>query len=100
MQNSVKFCNDLVRYILGRLQQKFAHIITVALLYHVQNIVVIGWVHFTPEHYKFWSYFKFIQNNVSGTDARRLILTKKYIPSTMHTVCNLFWFVVVLQQHI
>ena len=100
MQDSMKFCNDLVRLILGWLQQKFAHIKTVAMLYHVHDIVVIGSVHFKPEHYKFWSYFKFIRNIVSGTDARRLIPTKKYIPSTMHTVCNLFWFVVVLQQHI
>ena len=50
-------------------QQNFAHVMTVTLPWRVQNFVVIGKVHFKPEHCKIWSNFKFDRNIVSGTVA-------------------------------
>ena len=53
---------------------------TVTLLWHVQNFVVIGRVHFTPEYYKFWSNFEFHQIIISGTGARSEVEVTKTIP--------------------
>ena len=51
----LKLCNTLVHNILGQSQQNFAHATTVTLLCSTQNFVVNNWVHFKPEHCKFWS---------------------------------------------
>ena len=67
--NSMKFCNALVHNIFGRSQRNFAHVVTVTLSWHVQNLVVIGWSYFEWEHSKIWSNFKFDRNLVSGMGA-------------------------------
>ena len=50
-------------------QRNFAHNTTVTLSWCVKNFILIGIVHFTPEHYIFWSNFEFNRNIVSGTGA-------------------------------
>ena len=47
---------ERVRWIrFNRSQRNFAHVMTVILLWRVQNFVVISRVHIKPEHCKFWS---------------------------------------------
>ena len=65
----MKFWNALVHNKFGQSQWNFAHVMTVTLSWHVQNFIVIGWAHFKPEHYKFWSNFKFDRNIINGTGA-------------------------------
>ena len=51
-------------------QRNFVHITTVTLLWRIQNFIVIGRVHFKPQHCKVWSNFEFHRNIISGTGAR------------------------------
>ena len=51
----------------NRSQRHFAHVTTVTLSVRAPNSVVIGRMHFKPEHWKFWSNFEFDRNIVSGT---------------------------------
>ena len=53
--NSTKIQNTLVFNILNRSKRYFAHVTTVTLSWRVQNIVVIGSVHFTLECFEFSS---------------------------------------------
>ena len=66
----MKIQNALVSNILDRSQRYFAHVTTVTLSWRVQNIVVIGRVHFTLECFEFSSNFEFDRNMLSGTGAR------------------------------
>ena len=65
-----KIQNALVSNMLDRSQRYFAHVTTVTLSWHVQNIVVIGRVYFTLECFEFSSNFEFDRNMLSGTGAR------------------------------
>ena len=46
------------------------HMSRVLLSWCVQNFVVIGWIYYEQEYYKFLLNFKFDQNIISGTGAR------------------------------
>ena len=70
MRNSIKFSNALVHNIFGRSQRNYAHVMTAALLWHVQHFVVIGWAHFKPDPCNLWSNYELDQNTISGTSAR------------------------------
>ena len=50
-------------------QKNFAHVMTVTLLWCMENFIVIGRVQFKPEHDKFWSNFEFDQTIVSDMGA-------------------------------
>ena len=65
--NSMKIQNALVSNIFDRSQRYFAHVTTVTLSWRVQNIVVIGHLHFTLECFEFSSNFEFDRNMLSGT---------------------------------
>ena len=69
----MKIQNALVSNILDRSQRYFAHVTTVTLSWRVQNIVVIGRVHFTLEYFEFSSNFEFDRNMLSGTGASILL---------------------------
>ena len=60
----MKFYNALAHNILNRSQRNFAHVTTVTLSWHVQN-VVIDWACFKPKHCEVWSNFEFDQNTIS-----------------------------------
>ena len=68
--NSTKIRSALVWNMLYRSQRNFAHVTTGTLSWRVQNFVLIGGVHFKPEHCKLWSNFEFDRNIVSGTGTR------------------------------
>ena len=51
---------------LNQTQREFAHVMTATLSRRVQNSILIGKVHFKPEHSEFWSNLQFDQNIVSG----------------------------------
>ena len=70
IRNLMKIQNSLVLNILDRPQRYFAHVTTVTLSWPVQNIVVIGHIHFTLECFEFSSNFEFDRNMLSGTGAR------------------------------
>ena len=59
---------------LNRSQLNFAHVTKVTLLWRVQNFVVMGGVHFKPEHFKYWSNFEFDRNVVNGTGVRSAVV--------------------------
>ena len=65
----MKIQNALVSNIFNRSQRYFAHVTTVTLSWHVQNIVVIGRVYFTLKCFEFSSNFEFDRNMLSGTGA-------------------------------
>ena len=56
-------------HMLNRSQRNSVHVRTVTLSWRGPNFVVIGSVHFKPEHCKFWSNFEFNRNIVSVTGA-------------------------------
>ena len=66
----IKIRSAPVWSMLNRSQLNSACVTTVALLWCVQNFIVISRVHLKPEHFKFWSNFEFDRNIVSGTGAR------------------------------
>ena len=70
----IKIWSDLVENTLNRSQRNFAHVMTVTLSWRVQNFILIGQVHFKPEHWRFWSSFEFDRNIASGTGARTVML--------------------------
>ena len=49
-----------------------------SLLWHVQYFIVIGGAHFKPQHFKFWSNFKFDRNIVKMTNIFHTISTWKF----------------------
>ena len=61
---------SLVWGVLGRSWGSFAHVATVTRSRRVRNFVVIGGVHFEPEHGIFWSGFGFDRGIVGGAGAR------------------------------
>ena len=63
----MKIQNYLVSNILDWPPRNFAHVTTVALSWRVQNIVVIGRIHFTLECFEFSSNFEFDRKMLSGT---------------------------------
>ena len=69
IRNSIKIWIYLVWIKLYRLQQNFAHITMITLLWHVGNFIVVSTVHFKTEHCIFWSNFEFDRNIVIGMGA-------------------------------
>ena len=82
----MKIQNALVSIILDRSQQYFAHVTTVTLSWRVQNIVVIGRVHFTLECFEFSSNFEFDRNMLSGTGAWKAYMYIRH-------VLSIIWYV-------
>ena len=60
---------------LNRSQWNFAQATTVLVSWHVQNLccVVIGWICYEQEHYKFLFSFEFNRNIISGTGVSSLL---------------------------
>ena len=105
----MKIQNSLVSNILDRPQRYFAHVTTVTLSWRVQNIVVIGRIHFTLECFEFSSNFEFDRNMLSGTGAREVTLIQiwsactkpqqnktkiaKHVPHSCYIfLCIVYWY--------
>ena len=98
IQISINIWSALVWYMIDRSQWNFAHVMTVTLSWRVQNFVVIGRIHFKPEHCKFWLNFECNRNIISGTGTRTYAAIMSLSHSDLYNGKGM-WFSGIFSRH-